>query len=199
MNITMKYNVQQIGSEFSRYLPPLSVLNSQVEHEIDLFYIWSLNEIEELQRIMTKSFFCGIDKEDQMYFKELSDETYDWYQDEGKEMFLLFKQTLEPFALEEHQLKDLRESVIRLKGRWKDLKSDIEELEDFENLFNWLLDLPYLFKKRLEAFGMVLNSRSILSALIGAVGKNYELKNPITEASPLGACLSFMVKERCVN
>jgi hypothetical protein len=198
LTFSLKYNVQQVSSDFSHHHgAPILDLSSEVERELNSFYNWSLVQVNETIHLMTKKFFSDIEEEDSEYFAELAKDCKNWFFEEGEALFQDFKQKLTPFFIHDTQFRELKASMERLMERWNDLRENIQSVEEFEDIYNWLLDLPYLLKKRLEVFGLISNYRTTVYSQIGPVIQQSELKTKINPTSPLETCLSYIFYKGC--
>jgi hypothetical protein len=187
------YVIQQVSSEFSQFnVEPIMDLASILEEELSLFYKWSLNQIETTKDLMV-NFFTDLDDLDREYLKELYTDCLKWYLEEGNVLFYNFKRNLPQF-IQGKQFRDLKDSMEGLKRRWSDLQGDIESIDEFEDVYNWLLDLPYLLEKRLQAFGLIsnLSNEGYHVPII-----QQDIK--IVATSPVETCLSYIFYRGCAS
>jgi hypothetical protein len=192
----MKYNVQQVSSQYSSHVSPLLDLSSEVEKELNSFYYWSIDQLDDLSKTMREDYLPNIEIEDLMYFEELESDCKEWYLNEGKEIFEKFELSLTPFFVKNKQLEELQDGISRLKKRWEVLYSSVENIEEFEDIFNWLLELPYLLEKRLRVFGLITDYRQKVNSTFWTMIQ-HQLKTTISETSPKKACLSSIFLKGC--
>ncbi|WP_034763708.1 hypothetical protein [Rossellomorea vietnamensis] len=201
MNLTFnnKYIVHQVSSNnYHHYTAPLLDLKSKVELELINFYDWSLKQVQETVSLMNSDFLPNAAAEDKEYFEEVAEECQEWFEKECKDFIQNLRQKLTPYFVQINQLEEIRDSMARLKERWEDMRVNIQFIEEFEDIFNWLLDLPYLLKKRLETFKLISDYHSISYSQMGPVTLlHQELNSKVNVTSPTQTCHFYYFNEGC--
>lgn len=159
-------------------------LSSKVEMQMNYFHNWTIQRIKSLNDYITKQ---QKDDNENYYYNELYQDCLTWYLHEGKNMYSKFRRSLSltPFFIHQKQVDDLNHSLLRLQNRWDDLFQHIDLLGEVEDLYQWLLDLPYLLEKRLNAFGIISYQR--------------EIQATVTKTSPQETCLFLRILKGCVS
>jgi hypothetical protein len=198
LNLThkQKYSVKMVSSSMPICEKPLFDLSSQAEQNITWFYRWSIERIKSLNEYINSNFY---DHTDLPYYSDLYQDCMTWYSDEGKAQYSILKQSLTPFFIHRKQMDDFIQSLSRFQERWDDLFQHIEFLEEVEDLYQWLLDLPFLLEKRLRAFGIVSDYHNASHASYGYLFKQRELEATFPKTSLQQACLFLRSLKGCAS
>ncbi|MBB2482278.1 hypothetical protein H5P36_19055 [Bacillus sp. APMAM] len=169
-------------------------LRSEVMNSISKFYYWSFEELQGLYTYF-KNWNDSCDSSVLKYIDKIALDSISWYKDEGKTMFsnFSFSVSMNPFPIQKSEYDQFVESMESLKRRWKYQLETIEELSDFEDVLNWILELPYMIKKRIEAFNLVVSYRSSMNQEdVKGYFENYN-KVYTTETSSDRTCLFYKI------
>ncbi|WP_251555103.1 hypothetical protein [Neobacillus muris] len=167
-------------------------LRNDVSQSISKFYEWSFKEFEKLYS-QFQSLRPFSDPKEFLYLEKIALDSISWYKEEGKRIYTDLSLSLapNPFPIVKEKFDQFSINIQSLKKRLLFQVDTIEELKDYEDVFNWLLELPFMLKKRLEALNLMASYRtSINPAGVKGYYENADLVYT-SETSSKGTCLFY--------
>lgn len=161
MPYEVKYRVTEqrpyVNINFQRW-NPTSFPSVYKDHRAELpnifnqFFNWILEKVTDIREKLTSS-------NQSEYLHSKADQVYIWFRTEGYKMFREFEKNLNPFSIHRSQLERVEKSISLFKQRYDYQLDYINDMKDYDQLLDWLMELPYLFKQRLTMFQILSDHR----------------------------------------
>ncbi|PLS17814.1 hypothetical protein CVD28_08935 [Bacillus sp. M6-12] len=134
-----------------------SILSFEMVQETEELYDWCIKQVTLFHKDLETRIYPMAKLDEQLYFEALYADCIELYKEEFRDFIMTLISSLSNSSLQPKLIAELKKSRLFWEEKWLYLLKDMASVEEAVNLFQWLVEFPYLLDKQLSKARIISN------------------------------------------